>query len=85
MFICTKKKTKCICLHTQKKEQNAYVYICKILSDIHSLTYAQKSCRQDAGSRDAYVYMRTFFFTTRKLQRADQRAESKKMHTLYIR
>lgn len=30
MFICTKKKTKCICLHTQKKEQNAYVYICKI-------------------------------------------------------
>lgn len=30
MFICTKKKTKCICLHTQKKEQNAYVYVCKI-------------------------------------------------------
>lgn len=50
MFICTKKKTKCICLHTQKKEQNAYVYICKILSDMHSLTYTQKKlpaeCRQ---------------------------------------
>lgn len=30
MFICTKKKTKCICLHTQKKEQNVYVYVCKI-------------------------------------------------------
>ena len=30
MFICTKKKTKCICLHTQKKEQNAYVYVFKI-------------------------------------------------------
>lgn len=28
---------------------------------MHSLTYTQKSCRQNAGSRDAYVYMRTLF------------------------
>lgn len=50
---------------------------------MHSLTYTQKSCRQNAGSRDAYVYIRTFF-ATRKLQRADQRAESKKnAYTIY--
>lgn len=50
---------------------------------MHSLTYTQKSCRQNAGSRDAYVYMRTFF-ATHKLQRADQRAESKKnAYTIY--
>ena len=50
---------------------------------MHSLTYTQKSCRQNVGSRDAYVYMRTFF-ATRKPQQANQQAESKKMHTLYI-
>ena len=50
---------------------------------MHSLTYTQKSCRQNAGSRDAYVYIRTFF-ATRKLQRAGQRAESKKnAYTIY--
>ena len=50
---------------------------------MHSLTYPQKSCRQNAGSRDAYVYIRTFF-ATRKLQRAGQRAESKKnAYTIY--
>lgn len=50
---------------------------------MHSLTYTQKSCRQNAGSRDAYVYMRTFF-ATHKLQLADQRAESKKnAYTIY--
>ena len=41
MFICTKKKTKCICLHTQKKEQNAYVYICKKKNKMHMFTYAK--------------------------------------------
>lgn len=50
---------------------------------MHSLTYTQKSCRHPAGSRDAYVYMRTFF-ATHKLQRADQRAESKKKCIYYI-
>lgn len=50
---------------------------------MHSLTYTQKSCRQNAGSRDAYVYIRTFF-ATRKLQRAGQRAESKKKCIHYI-
>lgn len=50
---------------------------------MHSLTYIQKSCRQNAGSRDAYVYIRTFF-ATRKLQRAGQRAESKKKCIHYI-
>ena len=50
---------------------------------MHSLTYTQKSCRQNAGSRDAYVYMRTFF-ATRKPQQANQRAESKKnAYTIY--
>lgn len=50
---------------------------------MHSLTYTQKSCRHSAGSRDAYVYIRTFF-ATRKLQRAGQRAESKKKCIHYI-
>lgn len=52
---------------------------------MHSLTYTQKSCRQNVGSRDAYVYMRTFF-ATRKPQQANQRAESKKcIHYIYTR
>lgn len=50
---------------------------------MHSLTYTQKSCRQNAGSRDAYVYMRTFF-ATHKPQQANQRAESKKKCIHYI-
>lgn len=50
---------------------------------MHSLTYTQKSCRQNVGSRDAYVYMRTFF-ATRKPQQANQQAESKKnAYTIY--
>lgn len=52
---------------------------------MHSLTYTQKSCRQNVGSRDAYVYMRTFF-ATRKPQQANQRAESKKcIHYIYTK
>ena len=52
---------------------------------MHSLTYTQKSCRQNVCSRDAYVYMRTFF-ATRKPQQANQRAESKKcIHYIYTR
>lgn len=52
---------------------------------MYSLTYTQKSCRQNVGSRDAYVYMRTFF-ATRKPQQANQRAESKKcIHYIYTK
>ena len=56
-----KKENKMYMFTYTKKEQNAYVYVFKIWSDMHSLTYTQKSCRHSAGSRDAYVYMRTLF------------------------
>lgn len=33
---------------------------------------------------EMHMFICVHFFATRKLQRADKRAESKKMHTLYI-
>lgn len=66
-------RAKCICLYVQKRKQNVYVYIHKKKNKMHMFTYTKfeaicialrihkKSCRQNAGSRDAYVYMRTFF------------------------
>lgn len=51
---------------------------------MHSLTYTQKA----AGilpAAEMHMFICVHFSATHKLQRADQRAESKKMHTLYIR
>ena len=64
MFICTKQKAKCICLHAQKKEH--------------------KKAAGRMPAAEMHMFICVHFFATRKLQRADKRAESKKMHTLYI-
>ena len=53
---------------------------------MHSLTYTQKSCRQNAGSRDAYVYMRTFFspHTSSSGQTSGQKVK-KCIHYIYTK
>ena len=84
MFICTKKKIKCICLHTQKKEQNAYVYVYKILSDMHSFTYTQK--KPPAALRAAEMHMFTcIHFSPHTINtQTPAGKKNKKVHTLYI-
>lgn len=89
-------RAKCICLYVQKRKQNVYVYIHKKKNKMHMFTYTKfeaicialrihkkklpAECRQQRCIC-LYAYI---FFTPHKLQRADQRAKNKKMHTLYI-
>lgn len=89
-------RAKCICLYVQKRKQNVYVYIHKKKNKMHMFTYtkfeaiciALRIHKKAAGvlpATEMHMFICVHFFATRKLQREDQRAESKKMHTLYIR
>ena len=64
MFICTKKKTKCICLHTQKKNKMHMFTYTKFEAICIALRIHKKSCRQPCGRRRCICLRAYIFFTT---------------------
>lgn len=52
---------------------------------MHSLTYTQKSCRHPAGSRGAYVYMRTFLPHANSRGKTSGQKVKKCIHYIYAK